>query len=145
MCPVQNSIQKFDVKNCLVLKQLTGISIFDSSSIIKTYKEILIFHHIVSLFCSLLIFPLCMTRCGSTDGSLLNEHTRINKTNMSAAREWTDYLMAIFYSRLLIPVGNIKVILLTLLHKEALHSRMWGKLSFHLANSSCVDNQSELF
>lgn len=105
----------------------------------------MIFYHIVSLFCSLLIFPLCMTRCGSTDGSLLNEHTRINKTNMSAAREWTDYLMAIFYSRLLIPVGNIKVILLTLLHKEALHSRMWGKLSFHLANSSCVDNQSELF
>ena len=64
---------------------------------------------------------------------------------MSAVREWTGHLMAIFYSRLLIPVGNIKVILLMLLHKEALHSGMQGKLGFHLVNSSCVDNQSELF
>ena len=44
--------------------------------------------------------------------------------SMSAVREWTGHLMAIFYSRLLIPVGNIKVILLMLLHKEALHSGM---------------------
>jgi len=65
-----------------------------------------------------------MNRRESIDGSLLNEYTRINKMNMSAVREWTGHLMAIFYSRLLIPVGNIKVILLTLLHKEALHSGM---------------------
>ena len=32
--------------------------------------------------------------------------------------------LAIFYSRLLIPVGKFKMILLMLLHKEALHSGM---------------------
>ena len=53
-----------------------------------------------------------MNRWGSSDGSLFNEYTRINKMNMSAARELTGYLMAIFYSRLLIPAGNFKVILL---------------------------------
>lgn len=64
---------------------------------------------------------------------------------MSVSMEQTGHRMAIFYPRLLIPAGNFKVVLLTPLHKETLYSGTERELGLNFANSSYVDNQSELF